>query len=230
MRADEKLNDLAAAEIADLETQGITLTPAEIVQLNALGWAIETPWSRRALARGVPVPVGGVTLWPLTLYASDWMERVGSSMDGLASTYALAYAMAYGRCESGELDVDGREAESAVMRWGRRLRCTAEELTVAMEQVVEQDEGHDQPPDEAGNPMPMGDFSAFLAGTCGADPDFWERRCAVGYTLQVLYAVVKQNAADGKPTANDPRIMAERAMGWAVQKIIDSRKAEASDG
>lgn len=220
-----KLNDLAAAEIAALERDGIKLTPADIVQLNALGWAVETPSARLGLSRGIPVQVGGVTLWPLTLLASDWMDRIGGKFNEPMATFALAYAMAHGRNENGELNTDERNAEKAVRRWGRRLRCTAEELTEAIEQVIDQDSKHDLPPDHDGKPMEMGDFSAFLAATCGADPDFWERRCAVGYALQVLTHTIRQNAADGKPTANDPKIIAMRALGWAVEKIRNRETA-----
>lgn len=227
MRHDEKLNDLAAAEIAAIEADGIKLTAAEIVQLNALGWAIETPEGRRHLSRGVPVPVAGLWLWPLSLYASDWLERVGSDLSDRASLFATAYAMAFGRSDGNELNVTGREAEKAVLAWGRRLRCTPDELMEAVEQVMEQDAGHDLPQDPDGKPMAIGDFSAFLAATCGGDADFWERRCAQGYAFAVLNAAVKQNMADGKPTAQDPRIMAERAMGLASIKI---RERAATNG
>lgn len=228
MRHEEQLNDLAAAEIAALEAEGIRLTAAEIVQLNALGWAIETPEGRRHLSRGVPVPVAGLWLWPLTLYAADWLERVGGNLDEKVGLFATAYAMAYGRGTGSELNVDGKEAERAVAKWGRRLRCTAEELNEAVEQVLEQDAGHDLPPDPDGKPMSVGDFSAFLVATCGGDVDFWERRCSQGYAFAVLNAVVKQNMADGKPTAMDPRIVAQRAMGLAAERIRERAKAAAN--
>jgi len=85
-----------------------------------------------------------------------------------------------------------------------------------------QDEDAEQPPSETGG-MTMGDFSAFLASACGGDPDFWERRCASGYTHAVLDCLCRQNSADGKKTMADPRIRAERALGWAVEKIKRDR-------
>ena len=57
-----KLSELAEAEIESLRAEGIDLTPAEIIEINALGWAVESPETRRLLARGVPVAVGGVYL------------------------------------------------------------------------------------------------------------------------------------------------------------------------
>jgi hypothetical protein len=101
-----QLNSLAEAEIAALRADGIQPTDAEIVKLNALGWAVETPHFRRTLARGCPVQVGGSTLWPLTIRAADWVDRVGEKMEpqmgyrfrrpvisSQISVYALAYAM-----------------------------------------------------------------------------------------------------------------------------------------
>jgi len=219
-----KLSELAEAEIESLRADGIDLTPADIIEINALGWAVESPETRRLLARGAPVAVGGTILWPMSLYAQDWFNRVGCQLDGnRQQTFALAYAMAHGRNDGDPLAIDGRDAEKAVKRWGRSLKCTFGELNVAISQVLQQDEDADQPPEETGG-MAMGDFSAFLAASCGGDPDFWERRCAAGYTHAVLDCIVRQNSAEGQKTLADPRLKAERAIGWAIEKIKKSRK------
>jgi len=219
-----KLSELAEAEIESLRAEGITLTPAEIIEINALGWAVESPETRRLLARGAPVAVGGATLWPMSLYAQDWFDRVGCHLDSnMRQTYALAYAMAHGRDEGEPLVIEGRTAEKAVSRWAKSLKCTFGELNVAISQILQQDEDAEQPPSETGG-MAMGDFSAFLASACGGDPDFWERRCAAGYTHAVLDCMVRQNSAEGHKTLADPRIKAERALGWAIEKIKKSRQ------
>jgi hypothetical protein len=219
-----KLSDLAQAEIDNLRADGIDLTPAEIVELNALGWAIESPETRRLLSRGAPVEVGGVFLWPMSIYAQEWFDRVGCHLSSnTRQAYALAYAMAHGRDEGEPLAMDGRAAERTVSRWAKSLKCTFGELNVAISQVLQQDEDHEQPPSETGG-MTIGDFSAFMAASCGGDPDFWERRCATGYAYAVLDTIVRQNSAEGKKTLADPRIKAERAMGWAIEKIRKSRK------
>jgi len=218
-----KLSELAEAEIETLRADGIDLTPAEIVEINALGHAVESPETRRLLARGAPVAIGGVYLWPMSLYAQDWFDRVGCQLDGnKQQTFALAYAMAHGRDAGEPLAMEGRDAEKTVKRWGKSLKCTFGELNVAVSQVLQQDEDAEQPPSETGG-MTMGDFSAFLASACGGDPDFWERRCASGYTHAVLDCLCRQNSADGKKTMADPRIRAERALGWAVEKIKRDR-------
>jgi hypothetical protein len=220
-----KLSELAQAEIDSLQADGINLTPAEIIELNALGWAVESPETRRLLARGAPVEIGGVYLWPMSLYAQEWFSRVGCQLsDNTRRAYALAYAMAHQYDEGEPLAIDGRTAEKVVARWAKTLRCTFDELNIAISQILQQDEEAEQPPDETGG-MSIGDFSAFLASAFPAgSPDFWERRCAAGYTYAVLDAMVRQNSAEKKKTMADPRIKAERALGWAVEKIRKSRK------
>jgi len=218
-----KLSDLASAEIEALQAEGIDLSPAEIVSINALGWAVESPESRRLLARGAPVEVAGAFLWPLTLYAQEWYGRVGCNLSGgVRQAYALGYAMSRQYDPGEPLAIEGRTAERTVTRWARGLCCTFGELNVAIAQVLAQEEDYEQPPAQTGG-MSFGDLSAFLAATTGDNPDYWERRCSAGYAYAVLDTIVRQNSAEKRPTIADPRIRAERALGWAIEKIRRDR-------
>lgn len=220
-----KLNELAKAEIEQLETQGIRVTPEEVVEINALGWSVHRPETRRLLARGRPVPVGGVVLWPLTLAALDWLDRNHVATDRAAPE--IAYAMCHGRTSGDELDCEGREAVAKVKQWYSRLPCTPSELIEAIAQVDAQDSRAELPPDPDGHPMSLGDFSAFLTANCGGDPEFWERRVSIGYCCALLATLVMQNHADKRPCSHDPRIIAERSLGWAVEKIKARHVCEA---
>lgn len=219
-----KLNSLASAEIDALRCEGISLTPEEIVEINALAWEVHSPKTRLSLSRGRPVLLSGHYLWPLTMRAVDWMQANNFSLAQI--TPAMGYAMAYGRSEGNELDMYGDEAEAAVKRWFKGLRATMEEFVEAVRQVDAQDAKPETPPDPSGKPMTIGDLSAFLTATCGADADFWERRCSMSYSLSVLSMFIVHNHADKRPCAQDPKIIAERALGFAVEKIRASRKAE----
>jgi len=225
-----RLNAMAEAEIEALQQDGCNVTSADIVMINALSWRVQEPESRRLLARGVPVFVGGVTLWPLTLYADDWYDRVGVAMARKLRHYALAYAMANGRDGSdimhpGKLDCEGRMAAAKVWLFARRLRCTRNELIEAMAQIVNQDKDVEQPPDEDARALTRGDLSATLSGMTGISAEFWERQCAVGYTFATLDSIMRQNQADGKASIDDPRIRAERALGWAIIRIRNRSKS-----
>jgi hypothetical protein len=224
-----RLNELAGYEIEDLRAAGIEPTPSEIVYLSALGWAVQSPSLRIALARGTPVAVGGVTLWPLTLRGGDWHDRIGAATGHGA--YALAYAMAH--CYSRKRELYCAEVPVAwwrVIRWVWRLKCTRAALIEAIAQVVGQDEGPDMPPLKDRTSMSAGDMSAILAATCGGDPEFWERRCSWSYALDVLSKVHALANESGRPLASDPAIQATRALGWAVERIKARHAKEHGNG
>lgn len=220
-----RLNDLARAEIDRLTVSGISLSPDEIVEINALAWSVETPETRRDLSRGRPVKCGAEWLWPPTLRSLDWLER--NSIEVTKITPAIGYAMRFGRSEGSELDCEGVDAQRKVKAWYKSLRVTPKEYRVCVEQVDEFDATIGLPTDPDGKQMTIGDFSAFLAGTCGADADFWERRCSATYCASVLTMIAVQNHAAKEPCARDPRIVAEIALGRAIDRI---RKRHADNG
>lgn len=213
-----KLSDIAEAEINLLLADGIPVTHSDIVAINYLAWAIESPESRRLLSRGLPVFVGGTTLWPLTIYGSEWFQRVGCAMMGeTMQAWALAYAMTHGRSDDGSLDVDGARASLAVLAYRARLRCRNAELIEAIAQVINQDAQPEEPPAKDGNSMSPGDLSAFLTSTAGGPAEMWERQVSIGYVVSLMSAIIAQNKADDKPCATDPRIKATRALGWYTE-------------
>ena len=231
MRDCSKLNDLAQAELDALIDGGITPTAEEIVRINWLAWQVETPEHRLLSARGQPVFVGGVTLWPLTASASEWFSDVAIKMPASLHERALAYAMAYGRGDGSELDQMGREAEKAVHGWSRGLRCTRGELTEALAQVISQSETDEMPPSrEESRGMSAGEMSAFLCAAAGGTPDLWERQVSSAYVLEMFRAIMAQNRADDRPMPGDPRIEATKALAWYVHQVKESRKVTAANG
>ena len=212
-----KLSELAAVEIDALIAEGISPTAAEIVELSALGWNSESPQMRLALSRGVPVHVGGVTLWPLTIEASDWFDRVGCRIgDGRK---ALAYAAGHCYADGSPFDCSGVGAVARVFAWWSRLKCTRQAIAEALAQIVAQDEGYEMPPRPGNAGMTLGEVSCHLAARCGGDVDFWERRCSAQYAFDALKTAVAQADATGESVGSDPKIQATRALGWAVEKI-----------
>ena len=221
-----RLNSLAEAEIELLRSEGIEPSLSDIIEINALAWAIETPQSRLLLARGVPVFVDAETpLWPLTLLASDWFSREGCKLRN--SDAALGFAMAHCYKDASVFDLSGDAAAKRVKLWFRRLRCTHKAYIEAVNQVLLQETVVAVPPLKGEPGLTAGEFSAFLASACGGDVEFWERRCAVGYANAMLYAVAMQNRVDNKPVSNDPRMAAERALGL---KLIEIKKAHQNAG
>lgn len=215
---------LGEAEIQTLEASGIKLTPADIVRINALALRVENPQTALALARGVPVCVGGASLWPLTLAGADWFRRVGGNLGGIKlQTHALAYAMAHGRTTMPD---DPATAASAVKAWAKKLTCRHQELDEAIRQVIEQDESPDT--GETGPSASVGEISLMLSAMTHIKPEVWEYQCSIPYVLAMMDAMVRQNAANGESTKHDPRIKAERALGLAVWRIRQRHKKEAA--
>ena len=136
-----KLSDLANAEIDGLIAQGITPTTEDVIRINALAGNVENPDTRLALSKGVPVTVGGAVLWPMTLQAYDWMCRSQNSVRTVKDDlFVTAYAMAHCYAEGDRYGAVGIEGAKVARRWAKGLRCRPDALTVAIAQIIRQDE------------------------------------------------------------------------------------------
>lgn len=211
------LSEAARAEIDTLRADGIDLTPEEVVELNAIGWEIETPEIRRELSRGTPVTVGGATLRPLTLAGWAWFERVGDK--GSDQDAALGYAMAFG----GDPAID-TASMADVDKWKDGLTCTPRELTCAIAEVIANERGLELPPAKVNDTTPA-DIVASVMAECGGTPDVWERHVRIGYLTELLAAVGRSRGGESSgPSPNDPRVKATAAIMWCAEKIRRSRK------
>jgi len=218
-RTHATVSDVAAAEIAALREQGVNLSPGEIVLLNALGHEIETPENVATLARGCPVPVGGVVLWPFTLRGNDWFRRWSGAGNIHWQTFALAYALAHGRDELPEADVS-----KAVTAWANKLSCTRQELVEAISAAVEQDETIEGVAGILDHPTGKretnaGDISMTVAALAGGDPEMWERQCSIGYVLRLIETILAQNRADEKTARHDRKLRILRVIAQVVERI-----------
>lgn len=217
------ISHLAQIELDQLADLGITPTPAEIVEMSALGWEVETSDTTQYLARGVPVRVGGAVLWPLTLAAGDWYDRKGTRYRDTHG--ALAYAMAHGHTEA-----IATATEKDVRQWVRKLTCTRGQLDVAISEVLAQDTEADMPPEKQDAKHSAIPLTATLLAAVGGTPEMWERQMSIGYIRRVMDAVVMQNTEQGKSSASDPRLRAQVALYYAAEKVRKRAQAEASNG
>jgi hypothetical protein len=213
-------------EIDALIADGIQPTPRDIVLINALAWNVETPDHRRAMSRGTPVNVNGVSLWPLTLASHAWYRRVGCNFRGgvfgcsLISQdsmrlFALAYAMAFGRSRVFESGATW----SAIAAWAVSLPVRSEELVEAVSQIIEQDQEPEDPPSPNAKPMSAGALSAFLVARAGGSPEMWERYVSGSYVSTMFNAVLEQARADGDKGHDPAYLRANRALGWYCERI-----------
>ncbi len=210
-----RLSDLARAEIDALAAEGIALDPEQIVELNAIALKIEDPEQRLEMSRGRPVVCGNATLYPLTLYAGNWMTRWESRLNSnRLKLIALAYAMAHGRADMPEqLD----EVKRTLKRWRKGLRCRLSEIEEACSQVLAQDEEPDTGED-AGS-FSFGNLSAMLTALVGGDPKMWEYQCSIKYANGVLAAqVAKEEGADARRNSKLGYQKALAEYVWQIRK------------
>ena len=213
------LSDIAKGEIDLLISDGLTLSPEEIVRINALAWNIESPDARLALSRGFPVPVGGVTLWPMTLEAYDWLCRNLEHCDTVKDeNFLTAYAMAH--CYDGPLPYRGCDSIKIARSWARRLRCRAAELIEAMSQIIQQEENFAGVEDENAVSVGMGDLSASIAAMTGQPTESIERGMSMNHALRILhYTMQAQERIEGKGGRGSAYIRAEQAMGLYINDL-----------
>jgi hypothetical protein len=224
MQDTSRLSDHAQARIDELRDEGIDLTPAEIVRINALAWGIESPESRLTTSKGDPVYVGGVILWPQTIHAYDWHCKVAKDMPTVwHGRIALAYSMAHGYSDDGKLDVYGWRAVAAVTAWGARLRCRMDALIEAMSQIIQQDEEEPVPPSENNERGSLGQISSKISAITGLTPETVERKMSMKHAVAIACRAGEQLKTDGESNKSASYQRANTAMLMYLTEIRKSR-------
>ena len=212
------LCDYAIGTLAALRAKGLTLSDAEVVEINSLACEVVSKGRfDERLARGRPVACGQAWLWPLTLQASDWFDAIGCDIgDGRA---ALAYAMAHGR-------EDGLTLAGAlqVRLWNLKLKCTESERDAAVHAVLLQSSEPDlsrpnDPEKKQGGSMTAGKLSAVMVARCGGTAEHWERCVSIDYIRTVLEVLTEQDAAEGGSVLDYQTRKAEDALDACVCRI-----------
>jgi hypothetical protein len=227
----QKLSDLAKAELEELKDAGIQATPEEVVTINYLAAMVESPTARRELSRGRPVILtGGVALWPRTISGALWWEWFDSESAGgdRLKTLAMAYSMAHGRDIPTEC-YDIKIATDTVRVWSRQLRVTPAELDCAISEMLEQeDDGVEQPPTDSDEDTSttLQELAAVMVATAGGSPEMWERQVSIRYVCDMLTTITAQNQVENRPSDADPKIRAEKALGYAIMRVRDRHAQE----
>ncbi len=228
LKPPDTLSDLARADIEELESKGVDLTPDDIVRINAVAYAVDNPHSRMAMARGVPVKLDTEYLWPFTLAGQSWYRRNAEYMRGdREHTWCLAYCFAHGR---NEILHEGKAARKAVKEWAAKLRVRHAEIVEAVDAVMSQDDAVETEtpgePDEPRNTMTAGELALLMAALTKTDAEIWEYRYSQSYVRAYIDAVIQQNKADGESSTADPRIQGERARGLLIKAILDRHERQ----
>lgn len=237
------LAQIAQRELDALRGEGIEPTDAEIVWLNDLGRVVENVALLVDGARGCPVRVGDVVLWPLTIQAVEWFDGqvLRHFTDDLFHVYALGFGMQFGRSEwlpdyaraESFAHLLGYEANrAAVNEWAKRLPITVRELQAGIAAVINaEDAPHaiKRPTGWDDKGMPESDIVCELVTATGLQAEYW-RRHAHGEAAQALRSVYRRLAMT---QGVDPKqaTAPEREANHQFMSAADAiRKARQSNG
>lgn len=135
----QEIPAVAASELKNLRAKGINPSDAEIVQLATLGWKVENPETgRNPLKVPTPQRAGALELWPLSVQAMLWRERILPRLSSPMQVYATAYALAHSAPWTRPGYFAGPVAvwTRRVSDWIQRINATQSELIDACEKIL----------------------------------------------------------------------------------------------
>lgn len=185
------LCDLAEDEISALEAEGIQPTAQNILDIQALALDAMGDFDDGLRLHGSPVSIGGVILWPMTIAGCIWREEVEDKIDAddfSSRLYVLAYALANGH-DKAALDVQGREALKAVLRWARGLRCSLTDLCAAVNDVMADRPRvvFDSDADSSGGKSAPAEIAEMAMAIYGTDPDIWRYQLSLEEVIAIIH-------------------------------------------
>jgi len=218
---------LAEAEIDRLTKAGVAVTPAEVCRINDMALRVDSPHAALDAARGAPVQVGNVWLWPMTIYAAGFIQDIVPEMPRRLQRAAVAYALAHGRDigEPGPLDGGPRMAALRVHDWHRNLRCTEGELDLAIAQCLPRAEGDGKKEKQAAPAMTLTELATRLSVATGLPIEHWTRRCSTEHAFAAWHIAMTQANQSGDPMKDSARLRADMALGRYIDTI--KRRAQA---
>lgn len=229
-----RLSRVAAGKVRELrEEHGVEPTLDEIIWLHELGRKVENPVAGEAALTDLPIKVGNVYLWPLSVSASIWLhERALPWFEHspILAMYAMAFAMAHGR---GQATGDGpktlqdlmdRDAATAVIHaWASMITCTRAELEAAMDSVLDAGDGDEAAGDTEQPIKPGVDWLNIvneLAVRTGTDPEYWKKGTSRQACIKAYLAAVARDMLRGGHSARLPGV--RDAVGDALQRLQDA--------
>jgi len=148
------INSLAISDIKEITTSGGTLTPEEIITLNALAEAArECADSAENMAPARVAWAGNTRLHEPTIQSTIWYNEIAARWwadDAQSMEYALIWAMAHAREIRFFADkTEERETRKEIQAWFKTLNCTYAQLQIAATYAIGADNLLMPPADQA---------------------------------------------------------------------------------
>jgi hypothetical protein len=210
-----KLSDHAAHRIEELTAEGVTVTYADAVMINAICWEMRgVGGDDCGLSRGRPVCVGNVMLWPLTVQALHALDAIDTDgMSDETQAYTLAYIMAHARTAGA---FDGGISADNVTLWASQLTCTAGELASGIVEVNRQSAGYETESNAGAAKTDLADLVMTLQRLFGETAEYWEREVSASYATRLI---MEEAVARSGKSGNPKTVMLTKALGNYINEM-----------
>ena len=175
--AKPRVNLLYESAVKELKAAGVDITPDEYVWLyEAAKKAINGSGSECPAFIEIPVTIGDVTLWPMTIGAMLWWSRYAEEWyanDKTMQIIAMAYCMAHAKEPETILNLNSKaKADIALVAWQATTssKCTLGQLSWAIDKVNGQFDYVDIHSENAVETLAnsSADWGVIIAKLCGA--------------------------------------------------------------
>lgn len=231
--AKPRVNLLYLSAINECRESGVVLEPDDYIWLHfAASRAIGASEYDAPAFIEIPVTVGNVTLWPMTIGALCWWEQFGRRWyegDNTAEVLAVAFCMANGKdpLRFQSVTTKGR-ADLALVAWQAGINATLSQMAWGIDKLNGQVDYADiQSPNEVKSKQPSGvdwgDIIAKLCATYHQTPEFFLWKISEQSALEMLSKAPVPFGYERDGDAEKSRAFGE--FREVVRHIIQSRKA-----
>ena len=224
--------------IQELANKGVTPTPEEIIWIHELTERVITPDRQDVpLFFDVPIKVGRVWLYSLSIQAEIWLEqfaykwwRGNVSMDLLS----MAFAMAHSRTGDVLPKLASKtRAEITIRLWAmKNLLCSRKQLTFAVRKLVgDYDHIEIKGGAEQVEPIDAGEWGDLIALACGKYPGLFPETFLFGMSANEMMGMIKTAPLPfgcERPDTNSASTRAFWELQLAIKHIIKTHLSEES--
>lgn len=231
--AKPRVNLLYLSAINECRDAGVVLEPDDYIWLHFAASRASGAMDYETPAFiEIPVVVGNVTLWPMTIGALCWWEQFGKQWyegDNAAEVLAIAFCMAHGKSpeQFQGMTTKGR-ADLALVKWQTCINATLSQMAWGIDKVNGQtDYVFIDSPNEVKSKSPSavdwGDIIAKLCATYHQPPEHFLWRLSESAALELLAKAPAPFGYEKDSDGEKSRAFAE--FREVVRHIILTRKA-----
>ena len=231
-----KLHPMAAAAIKSLEAKGLNPTPAHVLWIQDAALRMRRKNDRRiAELIDWPIPCGGVSLYPFSIGAMEWMRMLDEDLQNQTFVQAFACAHAKDRAALSRL-TERREIIRAVREWRKHITASESAVSAVLNTLI----GRDSEMVEVDAIVPriaetqerayQVEFGAFILALCakypGTMPDYWAFQVSFDFACSAMARPVDGENEEGVTGRDITMGVAFRSiMAQIERELIEAKEA-----